>query len=122
MNPDTAITDAYRRLYESMIAKDTALLEEVLTPDFVLVHMTGLRQPKEVFIRAVADDTLNYFSADHVHITVHAESERATFTGQSFVEAAVFGGGRRFWRLQLDGIARYEDGRWRIAFAEASTY
>lgn len=122
MNPDAAIKDAYRRLYEGMIAKDTALLEEVLTPDFVLVHMTGLRQPKEVFIRAVADDTLNYFSADHAHVTVHTDGERVLFTGQSFVEAAVFGGDRRFWRLQLDGVARCEGGRWRIAFAEASTY
>lgn len=122
MHADAAVTDAYHRLYAGMIAKDTTLLEEVLTPDFVLVHMTGLRQPKEAFIRAVADGTLSYFSADHAHVTVHTDGERVLFTGQSFVEAAVFGGGRRFWRLQLDGVARCEDGRWRIAFAEASTY
>ena len=33
-----------------MIAKDEAVLREILDDSFVLVHMTGMRQPKEVFI------------------------------------------------------------------------
>ena len=50
-NPDTeAIRQAYIRLYEGMIAKDEKTLNEVLDDSFVLVHMTGMRQPKEAFL------------------------------------------------------------------------
>ena len=49
-NDEQLIRDAYIRMYEGMIAKDESILREVLDDSFVLVHMTGMRQPKEEFI------------------------------------------------------------------------
>ena len=46
------IRQAYIRMYEGMISKDEKVLNEVLDDSFVLVHMTGMRQPKQAFIRA----------------------------------------------------------------------
>ena len=70
-NPDAeAIWQAYIRMYEGMIAKDEKTLNEVLDDSFVLVHMTGLRQPKEAFIKAVLNGTLNYYSAEHENMPV----------------------------------------------------
>ena len=36
-------------MYQGMVEKDASILREVLAPEFVLVHMTGMRQPLEAF-------------------------------------------------------------------------
>ena len=116
------IRQAYIRMYEGMIAKDKEILRDVLDDSFVLVHMTGMRQSKEAFIKAVLDGTLNYFSAKHENMPVEISGDTATLTGQSYVAAAVFGGGRHNWRLQQKcSLIKTEDG-WKIAESTASTY
>ena len=44
------------------------MLNKVHGDDFVLVHMTGMRESKAEYIRAIADGTLNYYSAEHDRI------------------------------------------------------
>ena len=116
------IENCYRQMYRGMIKKDRALLSEVLDDSFALIHMTGMRQSKEVFIRAVEDGTLNYFSADHQSIETEIHGCTAQLTGQSVVSAAVFGGGRHTWRLQLNMKLVQKDHTWRVLEARASTY
>ena len=120
---DREVAEAcYRRMYQGMVEKDEPILREVLAPEFVLVHMTGMRQPLEAFIQAVENGTLNYSSARHQKIVVHLEGEHGELTGQSLVHAAVFGGGWHTWRLQLVCRLAKQDGKWRITEARASTY
>ena len=45
--------NCYRQIYDGMVRKDGRLLLEVLDDSFVLIHMTGMRQFKEVFIRTI---------------------------------------------------------------------
>ena len=104
-----------------MIDKDREILSRILDDSFVLMHMTGMRQFKEAFIRAVEDGTLNYFSAEHKSIETEMQDNTARLIGQSVVSAAVFGGGRHIWRLQLDLELRKADA-WRITQAQASIY
>ena len=61
MEDERAIDRCYRQMYRGMIDRDRAALEQVLDDCFVLVHMTGLRQGKEAFIRAVESGTLAYY-------------------------------------------------------------
>ena len=61
MGDKELIINAYKKMYEGMIAKDEGILNEVLDDSFVLVHMTGMRQAKDAFIKAVMNGTLNYF-------------------------------------------------------------
>ena len=116
------IENCYRQMYQGMINKDRKILSEVLDNDFVLKHMTGMRQSKEAFIQAVEDGTLNYFSADHQSIEAEIHDNTAQLTGQSVVTAAVFGGGRHTWRLQLKIKLVQKDHTWRMLEAVASTY
>ena len=109
-------------MYEGMVNKDEELLQEVMDPSFVLVHMTGLRQPKVEFIWAVRDGTLNYGWARHQHIDVNIKENEAELTGKSLVHAAVFGDGWHTWRLQLQCRLKKKDGVWLITEARASTY
>ena len=122
MNDKGLIENCYRQMYRGMVEKDRSILSEVLDDSFVLVHMTGMRQAKEVFIRAVEDGTLNYFSADHQQISVDVHGNTAEMTGQSVVRAAVFGGGQHTWHLQLRMKLEQVADTWKITEAKASTY
>ena len=121
-NDEQLIRDVYMRMYKGMIAKDESILREVLDDSFVLVHMTGMRQPKQAFIKAVLNGTLNYFSAEHENMPVEISGDTAVLTGQSYVAAAVFGGGRHNWHLQQKCSLKKTDGVWRITRSVASTY
>ena len=116
------IEDCYRQMYIGMIQKDRNALSEVLDDSFVLVHMTGMRQSKTAFIRAVEDGTLNYYSANHQRMETKVSGDKAEFIGQSMVNAAVFGGGPHTWRLQLKMKLIQRAGSWKITEAKASTY
>jgi len=121
MSNTEQIQALYTRMYDGMVRKDAALLEEVLDESFVLVHMTGLRQAKAVFIRAVLNGTLNYYSAQHESMEVTVRGDQAELIGQSRVSAAVFGGGRRTWRLQQDLALKRTGSGWKITQSVAST-
>ena len=104
------IREAYIRMYEGMITKDEA-------------HMTGMRQSREEYIGAILNGTLNYYSAEHENMPVEISSDgTAVLTGQSYVAAAVFGGGRSNWRLQQKCSFKKVDGTWKITRSVASTY
>ena len=122
MSAKEQIEACYRQMYRGMIEKDRGLLSEVLDDAFVLVHMTGMRQSKDAFIRAVEDGTLNYYSADHQRMDAEICGDTAEFTGQSVVNAAVFSGGRNTWRLQLKLQLTRAGGIWKVTGAKASTY
>ena len=122
MGDKELIINAYKKMYEGMIAKDEGILNEVLDDSFVLVHMTGMRQTKDAFIKAVMNGTLNYFSAEHERLPVEISGDTAVLTGQSYVAAAVFGGGRSNWHLQQKCSLKKVSGAWKITGSVASTY
>ncbi|MCH5142662.1 MAG: nuclear transport factor 2 family protein [Clostridiales bacterium] len=112
----------YRAMYRAMIEKDGAALAKLLDDSFALVHMTGMRQNKQAFIRAVENGTLNYFSEDLQETKTIVHKDFVQLTGKSLVSAAVFGGGRHTWHLQLDIKFILVEGDWLIREAVASTW
>lgn len=125
---DIDMTDKQQiaRLYEDMlrymIAKDTVSLGSLLSDDSVLVHMTGHRQPKAEYLREIASGVLNYYSAETDSIEVTVDGDKARLIGRSRVNAAVYGGGRHTWPLQMDSRLERIDGQWKIVWTKASTY
>ena len=122
MDDKQQIEALYQQMYHAMVEKDTVTLDEVHGDEFVLTHMTGVRQSKYAYIRAIADGTLNYYSAEHEQMDIKIDGNRATLTGRSRVVAAVYGGGRHTWRLQLTFQLVKREGRWLFSAASASTY
>ena len=137
----------YKQMYRAMIAKDIETLGTLLDENSVLIHMTGTRQPKREYLRAIKDGTLNYYSVEDDEIIIevngdkaaierdlsqaglnsaeHKQSrleDKATMTGRSRVNAAVYGGGRHTWRLQIKSTLVKKDGRWLFIEQRASTY
>ncbi|MBE6260886.1 MAG: nuclear transport factor 2 family protein [Prevotella sp.] len=122
MDEKQQIEALYKQMYRAMVEKDTVTLDEQHADEFVLTHMTGMRQSKQEYIRAIADGTLNYYEATHEQIDIRINGDRATLTGRSRVTAAVFGGGRHTWRLQLTFHLVRRDGKWLFTDSKASTY
>ena len=107
-----------------MIDRDITRLASLLDDTFVLVHMTGLRQPKAEFLRCVADGSLRYFGEDEESVVVHVapDGTHASCTGKSLVDAAPFGAHRSTWRLRQDIDLVRRDDTWVMTEARASAY
>ena len=121
-NDKTLLDQTYTEMYRTMTAKDTAALGRMLSDDFVLVHMTGMRQAKHDYLQAIANGTLNYYSCDDTRLEISINSESARIIGCSRVAAAVFGGGRHTWSLRLDIALKRQGGRWLMTEIKAETY
>ena len=122
MDEREAIRALYREYWRCMIAKDLDGLRGIMSTDYRLEHMTGVTQSAETFLSGLADGTFNYFSAEHDSIDVTVGGDAARMTGKSRVLAAVYGGGRRLWRLRGDFTLRRESGVWKLTASRASTY
>ena len=122
MTDKEQIIQLYKEMYTAMVNKDRAELERVHDEGFVLVHMTGMRQSKQDYINAIMDGTLNYYSAGHEDMQAEIKGDTAVLVGRSRVTAAVFGGGKHSWRLQLRFQLVKKNSDWRFALASASTY
>ena len=122
MDEKELIRGLYKKYWRYMIDKDAEGLRSLMAGDYYLLHMTGLKQSAEVFLRGLLDGTFNYYSAEHDSIDVEINGDRASMTGRSRVVAAVYGGRRSSWRLQGDFTLRNEEGVWRFSSSRASIY
>jgi len=122
MTDQEQITKLYHDMYRAMVEKNRAELERVHDESFVLLHMTGMRQSKQVYIDSIMNGTLNYYTEETEQLDIQVNGDRAVMTGRSRVNAAVFGGGKHTWRLQLKfDLIKRPDG-WKLTSAQASTY
>ena len=122
MKDNETIKEIYRRYWKCMIDKDGAGLRSLMSEDYYLMHMTGVKQSANEFIRGLLDGTFNYYSADHDDIQVSVHDNHAVMIGKSKVMAAVYGGGRNRWRLRGDFTLRKDNGNWYLTSSKASTY
>ena len=122
MNDKQQIALLYEDMLRYMIAKDTVSLGALLSDDSVLVHMTGHRQSKGEYLREIASGVLNYYSAQTDSIDIIVDGDKARLVGRSRVNAAVYGGGRHTWPLQMDSRLERIGGQWKITWTKASTY
>ena len=118
MTDEEKIRELYRDYWDAMIAKDADALRAMMSDDYELLHMTGVRQSREDFLRGLRKGTFNYYSAEHDEIDVYVDGNKATMTGKSRVVAAVYGGGKNSWRLRGDFSLRKEDGDWKLTEIE----
>ena len=122
MDEKSQIEQLYKQMYQAMIAKDIATLDQILAEGSVLIHMTGTRQPKKQYLHEIENGTLNYYSVEDDEIRITVNGTTAEMTGRSRVNAAVYGGGRHTWRLQMKSKLTKNDGHWQFVESKASTY
>ena len=116
------IKNLYRDYWQYMITKDAENLKKLMSKDYYLLHMTGVRQSRDEFIKGLIGGTFNYYSAKHDGIEVKVSGDTAAMVGKSQVVAAVYGGRKNSWRLQGDFTLKKENGTWKLTSSRASTY
>ena len=122
MDDKEQIKELYRNYWQYMIAKNVEGLKSIMSKDYCLLHMTGVKQSADEFLSGLKNGTFNYFSAEHDAIEVNVNGDAASMIGKSRVVAAVYGGGKDSWRLQGDFTLRKINGEWKLASSHASTY
>ena len=122
MTDEKMLQEMYRDYWRCMIQKDEQRLRDLMDEDYYLEHMTGVRQTREEFLAGLRAGTFNYYSAEHDAIEVRVNDNLAEMIGKSRVTAAVYGGGKKSWRLQGYFTLKKEDGVWKMTSSRASTY
>ena len=124
MNNDevNSIKKLYIDLCNASINKDLEELDSILFDDYILVHMTEMRQSKEEYIKSVKNGELLYFDAKHESIEVNINCDEATIIGKTKTLASPFGSSKSWWNLRQDLKAKKVNGKWVITYAKASTY
>ena len=109
-------------MYDGEIRKDIDFLKQYLDTSYILIHMTGTKMDRQEYFDAILDGTLNYYSCIHEHMPVTIDGDTARLVGDTKVEAAVYGGNRRFWNLRLDCSFVKKEGKWKMTKSVASPY
>ena len=122
MTDEEQIKEIYKKYWEYMISKNVPGLRELMSDDYYLKHMTGVRQSADEFLKGLMNGTFNYYSAEHDGTIVEVTGDTATMIGKSRVLAAVYDGGKSNWRLRGDFTLRKENGNWKMTSSGASTY
>ena len=116
------IKQLYIDLCDASINKDLNKLNDILSDDYILVHMTGMRQSKEDYIESVKTGELSYYESVHESIEVEIDGDAAIIIGKTKMLASPFGSSKSWWKLRQDLKAKKIDGKWILTYSEASTY
>ena len=122
MGEEAKISELYKDYWDYMIEKNIEGLRSLMSSDYCLYHMTGVKQSADEFLNGLKNGNFNYYSAEHDDIVVSVHGDEATMTGKNRVVAAVYGGGKGSWRLQGDFTLRKENENWKFTSSRASTY
>ncbi|TDM40240.1 nuclear transport factor 2 family protein [Macrococcoides goetzii] len=119
--PEQEVYTIYKKLYEAMIEKDTDTINNLLMDGIILVHITGVKQSKREWLRAIENESMKYYSTKEENIEIVLKEKKATLIAQNKVDAKIYGL-RNTWPLQLTMIMVKFENDWEISRVEASTY
>ena len=122
MSDKELLRKLYIDLCDASINKDLDKLDEILSDDYILVHMTGMKQSKEDYIESVKSGELAYYESNHESIEVNINGEEATIIGKTKTLASPFGSSKSWWNLRQDLKAKKINGKWMLTFSKASSY
>ncbi|MBW1604867.1 nuclear transport factor 2 family protein [Lactobacillus sp. Sy-1] len=114
---ETILINLYHQLYQGMINADLEQLDGILANDFILTHMTGVRQSKAEWLAAIKDGSMNYYSEQEAAAQVNGDA----LTCRNVVDASIYGM-RSKWRLQMVLSFVHQAKEWKIKTAIASSY
>jgi hypothetical protein len=117
---DAALT-SYENQRRAMVAGDADALGALLAGDFVLVHMTGYRQPKAEWLADVRSGAMTYHSMEDVDVFVDVSGEAPVVTARTRTAASIWGASGT-WPLQLRISFAHDGTAWVAAGAVASTW
>lgn len=116
---EQALRAAWERQRLAMLAADTDALDELLSDDFTLTHMTGYVQPKEEWLDHISTGQMTYHSI--VDVNVSAQPSAWTVTARSKTSATIWGL-TGTWNLALTITFAEQSGALRAVKTVATTW
>lgn len=100
------MVDKYQKVHsllmEGMIEKNADKIRLAMSKDAHLIHMTGLIENREEYIKDILDGTLNYYDYE----VVSNKDDEVTVR----LLAKVYGGSKSWWLLKMKTSYIEEDG------------
>lgn len=121
ITPEEQVYLVYKSLYEAMINEDVDCIDRLMMDGSFLVHMTGYKQPKREWIKAIEDQSMKYFSSKEENIEIMMKDKKATLIAQNRVDANI-NGSRNTWPLELTMYMVKFEKDWKISHIDATTY
>lgn len=85
------ILERFMDFQQAMIDKDLQKLNETISDEFILTHMSGKKQTKLEFIDEIKDGTLNYYKTTINNPDIVEYDEKAIFDAEITLDAKVYG-------------------------------
>ena len=123
MNDAAEITRVLGAYHAAMIAARVTDLDALLGSDFVLVHITGVTQPKQEWFDAIRSGRFDYHSIalEELSLAARVTGDGAEMTGRGVFDATI-DGMRHPWRLQFAVRFAKTAGHWLITRARYTSF
>ena len=86
------VLECFIQLQLAMIDKDESKLNQIITDNYTLTHMSGKTQTKEEYIEEILNGTLNYYKSRINNPSINIQDEdKATLRTCVTLDAKVYG-------------------------------
>jgi ketosteroid isomerase-like protein len=117
-NDTSEIIRVMRAYHAAMVAAHVADLDKLVAQDHVLVHITGMTQPKHEWFDVIRSGKFDYHSIeiDEMSLVVNVTGDAAVLNGRGIFTATI-DGMKKPWRLQFALRYARTGGQWLIMHA-----
>ena len=122
MTEEDILKQLYIDLCDASINKNIDKLNQILSDDYILIHMTGMKQTNEDYINSVINGQLKYYDSKHENIEVIINNNKAYIIGKTKTLASPFGASKSWWNLKQEIVAEKKDTNWQFVESKASMY
>ena len=122
MSDEDIIKQLYIDLCNASINKDYLKLNEILEDDYILIHMTGMKQSKKDYINSVLNGELKYYEVKHDSIDITIDGNKANVIGKTKTFASPFNMSKSWWNLRQDLTLEKVNNKWKIKSSIAKMY
>lgn len=97
---DPTVAQATDAFLQAMVRGDVGHLQALLADRFVLIHMTGYRQPKREWLDEIAHGQFRYCSINELERAIFRDGAAATVVSRALTDTCAYGT-RSTWGLSL---------------------
>ena len=115
------VLQLHKNLGINMTSKGIKNIENLVTDDYTLTHITGYKQPKEQWYSQMLDEQMKYYSVELIDYLILIESNNLYLLTKNIVDARIYGS-RNKWKLALKHKVVKINNKWKIQSSIATTY
>ena len=115
-----AVLEVNRERSRSLVEQRTDELGELLSPDFVAVHISGYEQTKAEWLDQIRSGQMRYHGFEEVTATVTIDGDSAVAVTRNLVDATIYGS-RATWPLESTTTYVRHGGTWKAQHSRACT-